>query len=69
MTSYPIIVTARPPRRIRHKPKAQQLSQVVVGRVVQPRADRQARDEAELLARAEAADRLWRDLVARVRGQ
>jgi hypothetical protein len=66
LTDKPHIVIARPPRRIRKpSPKPAKPAAVIVGRKVAPAPPEEERDHAP----AEAAERLWREMVRRVDGK
>jgi hypothetical protein len=63
LTDKPAIVIARPPRRIRKpSPKPAKPAAVIVGRKVAPVPPEEEHDNAP----AQAAERLWRELVRRV---
>jgi hypothetical protein len=64
LTDKPGIVIARPPRRIKKAAKPAKPAAVIVGRKVAPETPEEGRDHA----RAEAAERLWREMVRRVEG-
>jgi hypothetical protein len=62
LTDKPHIVIARPPRRIRKASKPAKPVAMIVGRKVAPLQPDDQRDHAP----AEAAERLWREMVRRV---
>jgi hypothetical protein len=62
LTDRPSIVIARPPRRIRKPKPGPKITRVIVGRESAPAIPEEERDHA----RAEAVERLWREMVRRV---
>jgi hypothetical protein len=62
LTDKPDIVIARPPRRIKKAAKPAKPAAVIVGRKVAPEIPEEGRDHA----RAEAAERMWRETIRRV---